>query len=134
MIRLLLIEDDEDHAELARSTICETGLPIQLEVSGSASEALEALQNKPPSMPHAILLDVRMPRMNGLELLKQLKSEDLLRDIPVYMTTTSSRAQDQEASRELGASGYFVKPFLVEDIRAVYMNCLGKTPEAAATP
>ena len=125
MMKILLVEDDEDHAELAMATIAATGLPISVTHASSAEDILRILQNDRQALTpisDAILLDIKMPRVDGITLLKKLKENAITQDIPVYMTTTSSRQSDQSTSLSLGAHGYLIKPFLIEDITCVYAN------------
>lgn len=125
MMKILLVEDDEDHAELAMATIAESGLPITVTHVSSAEDILRLLHNDRQALTQisdAILLDIRMPKVDGVTLLKKLKESAATQDIPVYMTTTSSRESDQNTCLSLGARGYLIKPFLVEDISEVYSD------------
>jgi CheY-like chemotaxis protein len=108
---LLLVEDDDldvmnvhralgQAAEIASITVCRDGV-----------EALELLRRGQLSMERLVIVaDLRMPRMSGLELLRELRADPKLRRTPVVVLTTSDDPQDRDAAFGLGAAGYFVKP------------------------
>jgi CheY-like chemotaxis protein len=67
-------------------------------------------ENRPPENPAVLLLDVKMPRMDGLEVLRQIKADERLKTTPVVMLTSSQDERDVRSSYELGANAYVVKP------------------------
>src|SRR5258708_806125 len=81
-----------------------------LNVAGNGEEALVRLRNQGNTLPGIILLDINMPRMNGLDFLKVLKTDDRLRRIPVVVLTTSKEEKDRLESFNLSVAGYMVKP------------------------
>lgn len=72
--------------------------------------AREQYEQREPGCPTVVLLDVKMPRLDGLEVLRQIKSDETLRSIPVVMLTSSQDESDIRTSYELGANAYIVKP------------------------
>ena len=82
----------------------------RLEVVNNGEEALSYLRNSANRRPCVILLDLNMPKMNGIEFLTIAKQDELLRKIPVVILTTSREDQDKMDSFNLGISGYMVKP------------------------
>jgi CheY-like chemotaxis protein len=107
---LLLVEDDSVDAMTVRRALKEVGSmrPLAHQINGE--EALNYLRAADADdMPGLILLDLNMPRMNGLEFLEHKQADDRLRDIPVVVLTTSTNARDIERSYELDAKGYIVK-------------------------
>ena len=76
--------------------------------AGDGQEALEVMANDPFD---AIILDVNMPRMNGLEFLEKVKSDENYSSIPVIMLTTEGQDEDRDKAMALGATAYIVKPF-----------------------
>ncbi len=82
----------------------------RLEVVNNGEEALSYLRNSANRRPCVILLDLNMPKMNGIEFLTIAKQDELLRKIPVVVLTTSREDQDKADSFNLGISGYMVKP------------------------
>jgi len=73
-----------------------------------------------------VLTDINMPNMNGLELVKAIKSDDILRSIPVVMVTTEGSEKRVQESMRLGANGYIKKPFQPEDIREILNRIMGE--------
>jgi len=119
MRSVLLVEDDIFDTMTAQKTFAKFSVPHQLHTAFNGEEALDMLLgrgNVPPlePLPELILLDLNMPRMNGLEFLAEVRATPVLRDIPVYITTTSDMAHERAAAAELAVSGYILKPFDVE--------------------
>ena len=85
-------------------------VPSPLEVAGNGEEALARLRKPEHSLPGIILLDLNMPRMNGIDFLKILKADDRFRRIPVVVLTTSKEDKDVVESFNLSVAGYMIKP------------------------
>ena len=110
-VRVLLVEDDADHAELVRRGLAGQGQRVELTVCADAEAALETLRLAGvETAPHLVLLDLRLPGMNGLQLLRELKSFPQLAPVPCVVLTTSEAEGDVARARELAASRYLVKP------------------------
>ena len=113
-LRVLLVEDDPDHAELVRRGLEEYGSQLQLTHVADGESALEYLKDRAPrntpGRPHLILLDLRLPRMDGLEVLREIKSSPDLADIPCVVLTTSRAEGDMLKAYRLHANSYLVKP------------------------
>jgi CheY-like chemotaxis protein len=113
-LRVLLVEDDPDHAELVRRGLEEYGSRLQLTHLADGESALEFLKDRAPrksaGRPHLILLDLRLPRMDGLEVLREIKSTPDLADIPCVVLTTSRAEGDMLKAYRLHANSYIVKP------------------------
>lgn len=111
--RILLIEDDPRDAELALAACQRANLtnPIDLVRDGAAAVAHlfgpAAAQNARPAL---ILLDLQIPQVSGLEVLRRIRSDDRTRNIPVVVLTVSQAARDASEARQLGASMFIVKP------------------------
>lgn len=107
---ILLIEDDDIDAMTVRRTLNELGAsnPLDREVDGE--RGLEFLRNPANPRPGLILLDLNMPRMNGIEFLAEIKRDPALRLIPVVVLTTSSEEGDRVAAFSNSVAGYMVKP------------------------
>lgn len=120
-VRILLVEDNEDDIVLAMNAFEEARLCNVIHVCRDGEEALAYLKQHPgqTSAPDLILLDINMPKMDGLQLLKLLKSDPLLRRIPVVMLTSSSREEDIVRSYDHGACSYVSKPVSFEEFRNV---------------
>ena len=102
--RVLVAEDDRFLRRACEMSLRQLGFTVLLAKDGE--EALALIKSDPPDL---ILLDLLMPKVNGLEVLRALKSRDDTRSIPVLILTNSSRAQDIEEIHVLGADGYQVK-------------------------
>lgn len=108
---ILLVEDLPADAMLVRTALKEGKIYCALDVVDDGEKALRYLASPPSGrLPDLVLLDLNLPRVNGHEVLKAMKDDDLLRAIPVVMLTTSDVERDIEASYDLGAAGYVTKP------------------------
>lgn len=111
---ILLVDDDEDDAQIALKAFRELGLEKRVRLARDGVEALEYLHGSRSRggapAPLLVLLDMSMPKIGGLEVLKAIRADPRTRNVPVVMLTTSSRPEDVERSYALGANGYIVKP------------------------
>lgn len=118
--RVVLVEDDLDIAELARIGLEDFG-GLHLTHYSSGEDALKWIETVRPDI---IILDYRMPGMNGAEVLLEIRRNEGIRDIPVIFMTASVMPQHVESLRQLGAAEVIAKPFdpltLAERIKAVY--------------
>ncbi|MAQ74961.1 MAG: response regulator [Aquimarina sp.] len=113
-LKILLIEDDEIERLKFDRVLKKNGLLHKLSLSHNGEEALEKLSTH-NFIPDIILLDLNMPKMNGLEFLKILKSDQHLKYIPVIILSTSNNIRDLKRCYEEGIAGYMVKPLKYED-------------------
>ncbi len=107
---ILLVEDDRIDVMTIKRALKELNVTNRLDVTGNGEEALTYLRNPENENPCIILLDLRMPRMNGVEFLGVVKRDETLKRIPVIVLTTSREEQDKVDSFDLGVAGYMVKP------------------------
>lgn len=107
---ILLVEDDMVDAMTVRRALKELQVTNPLTIKGNGEEALEFLNDPANEMPCIILLDLNMPRMNGIDFLKVIKNQSNLRSIPVIVLTTSKADQDVGTTFDLSIAGYMVKP------------------------
>lgn len=118
---LLLVEDDEIDVMTVRRALRELHVANPLDVAGNGEEALDYLKSH--DAPCLILLDINMPRMNGIEFLRVAKADEALCTIPVVVLTTSHEERDKLESFKLGVAGYMNKPVdyreFVETIRTI---------------
>jgi CheY-like chemotaxis protein len=116
MRRILLVEDDPKDVELTLTALEEYNLANEVVVARDGSEALDylycrgAFVGRPNDNPAVLLLDLKLPKVDGLEVLKQIKSDDNLRMVPVVVLTSSREEKDMVASYKLGVNAYVVKP------------------------
>jgi CheY-like chemotaxis protein len=114
--RILLAEDNPGDVELTLAALSENQLADEVVVVRDGSEALDYLLRsgahaaRPEGHPAVVLLDVKMPRVDGLEVLRRLKADASLRSIPVVMLTSSREESDLVESYRLGVNAYVVKP------------------------
>jgi two-component system response regulator len=115
---ILLVEDDIADVELTKETLKDSKIEINLEVVNDGVDALSFLRKQGPfkdkQTPDLILLDLNMPRMDGRELLEELKKDKTLKKIPVVILTTSSSEEDVEKGYCYGANCFITKPVGLE--------------------
>lgn len=120
---VLLVEDDEIDQMTVQRALKDIHVTNRLDIAGNGEEALAFLNDSRNQKPGIILLDLNMPRMNGIEFLSVIKKDDELKKIPVVVLTTSIEEQDKVRSFNLGVAGYMHKPVdymqFVEVIRTI---------------
>ena len=107
---ILLVEDDKIDAMTVKRALKDLKVRNELVHRLDGRQAIEYLQDPANARPCVILLDLNMPRMNGVDFLKRVKPDEKLRRIPVVVLTTSRQEQDVVESFDLGVAGYIVKP------------------------
>ncbi|MFN0123841.1 MAG: response regulator [Blastocatellia bacterium] len=126
--KILLVEDDENDVELTLTALDRYHLANEIEVVNDGQSALDFLfregsyADRPPGNPILVLLDLKIPRLDGLEVLRRIKSAACLRTIPVVMLTSSREEGDLLTSYNLGANAYVVKPLDFEQ----FMDHVGR--------
>jgi DNA-binding response OmpR family regulator len=114
--RILMVEDDEKDVELSLTALEDYNLVNEVVVAHDGEEALDylycrgAYETRGGESPAVMLLDLKLPKVDGLEVLKQVKSNETLRMIPVVVLTSSKEERDMVASYKLGVNAYVVKP------------------------
>jgi two-component system response regulator len=115
---ILLVEDDPDDAELAVMALRENHLVNEIKQVWDGEEALQFLFHEPESpLPHLVLLDLKLPKIGGLEVLRQLRSNPRTRRLPVVILTSSDEDKDLTASYDLGVNSYIRKPVDFDQFR-----------------
>ncbi len=109
---ILIVDDDEGHAILIRENLAAAGLPNRIEHFRDGQAILDFFFNttRPPRDTFLVLLDIRMPKVDGIEVLRRLKADPELRKLPVIMLTTTDDTREVERCHQLGCSGYIQKP------------------------
>jgi two-component system, response regulator len=124
-VEILLVEDSDADAELITRSLRKANLVNRLVRVRDGVEALEfifrtgAFKDRNAGYPRLILLDLKMPRMSGIDVLRRLKSDESSKYIPVVVLTSSAEAQDVQESYKLGANSYLVKPVAFADFTSV---------------
>jgi len=114
--RILYAEDSVEDVELTLAALEQNGLANEVVVARDGVEAVEylsrsgAFAGRPAGNPAVVLLDIKMPRMDGLEVLRWIRGHAQLRPLPVVMLTSSREEQDIIESYDLGVNAYVVKP------------------------
>jgi len=116
-IKILLVEDDDGHARLIERNLRKVNLTNPIERVCDGMEALEYLHNQGRfadrqryGPPRLVLLDINMPRMDGVEVLERIKADEHLRCLPVIMLTSTDNQVEIDRCYSVGASGYVAKP------------------------
>ena len=114
--RIVLAEDNPNDVELTLAALAEINLANEVVVLRDGAETLDYLYRRnvharrAPGNPAVLLLDLKMPKVDGLDVLRALKADEALKTIPVVMLTSSREEQDLVRSYKLGANAYVVKP------------------------
>jgi CheY-like chemotaxis protein len=112
---ILIAEDDEAHAALIQRNLKRAGLTGQQLRFGDGQQTLDFLQRRgdrqrTPGTPYLLLLDIKMPKVDGVEVLRRVKGDPELKKLPVIMVTTTDDPQEVARCHELGCSSYMPKP------------------------
>ena len=122
---ILLVDDDRVDVMTTKRALKDINVTNPVYTAGNGEEAIEMLRDGKTEKPGVILLDLNMPRMNGIEFLRVIKNDVSLKRIPVVVLTTSKEEEDKVESFSLGVAGYMIKPVdyikFVEVIRAINM-------------
>lgn len=122
-IEILLVEDDKVDILTLKRAFRDLKITNKLTVCENGLEALSFLRDSKNNIPGIILLDINMPKMNGLEFLKERQKDTIIKSIPVVVLTTSKAEQDKIESFNLGVAGYMIKPLdylqFIEVVRTI---------------
>lgn len=109
-VEILLVEDNPSDAELTLRALKQRNLANEVLLCRDGAEALEFFAKGSGPVPKVVLLDLKLPKVDGLEVLRHVKSDERTRTIPVVVLTSSREEPDIERAYELGANSYIVKP------------------------
>jgi len=131
-LRILVVEDNPDDVEITRRAFKQSSAPNELVVARDGRAVLDLLFGSgsdgtggPPLRPDLVLLDINLPKVNGFEVLEQIRADDAVSMIPVVMLTASVREEDVIRSYGLGANSYIQKPLVFESFLRV-LGVLGE--------
>lgn len=139
--RILLVEDNADDAVLARRALARCGLPVSLEVAADGMAALDLLTGTPPhAIPDLVILDLKLPRLGGLDLLARLRAAPATNLLPIVVLTTSLEDRDVREAYRRGANSYLRKPVSFDEFTEMvrhlvhYWVVLNRPPPAPEVP
>jgi len=121
LIKILLVEDDPNDVELTLSALRENHIANDVVVARDGEEALDYLfrggpyESRDAGEPAVVLLDLKLPKVGGMEVLERIKDDPRLRTLPVVVLTSSREEQDLVRSNNLGTNAYVVKPVDFQD-------------------
>jgi len=114
LVNILLVEDDEIDVMNVKRAFSKNNIKNPLFVAGNGVEALEMLKSVIIPLPRIIISDINMPKMNGIEFLKVLREDEKLKNISVFVMTTSNEDSDKIDAYNLNVAGYILKPLSFE--------------------
>ena len=123
--KILLVEDNPRDLELALAALEDSNLANEVAVARDGAEALDYLRRqgafaaRQDTLPVVVLLDLKLPKLNGLEVLARIRSDIALKQLPVVVLTSSREEPDLERCYELGVNAYIVKPVDFEQVIGV---------------
>lgn len=140
VINILLVEDNPDHVELILKALRDNKVLNEVHVATDGEEALDFLYRRgeyaSAPRPGLILLDIKLPKVDGMEVLRRVKADPNLMSIPVVMLTTSAGEKEILESYNYGANSYIVKPVdfeqfvkVIKDLR-LYWTLINSLPES----
>lgn len=124
---ILFVEDDEVDIQSVLRTVKKFALPLEFYIAKNGIEALDKLRGTSgveKIFPSLILLDINMPKMNGIEFLKILRTGTEFHHLKVYILTTAYTGRDKIATQNLNVAGYIVKPLEYSDLQTVYWSLM----------
>jgi CheY-like chemotaxis protein len=137
---ILLVEDDENDVFFMRRALQKAEIKFPLHVVPNGQEALDYLSGAGKfgdrdlyPLPSLVMLDLKMPFVDGFDVLAWIYSQVSLKEIPVVVLTSSSEERDRQKAKELGAKGYFVKPPTIDMVQEM-MRFVDEREQNAATP
>ncbi|MBF0224863.1 MAG: response regulator [Desulfobacterales bacterium] len=117
---IMTVDDSKSIRQMVSFTLKQEGYTVVEAIDGK--DALEQINKTPVNM---VITDLNMPKMDGIELIKSLRSEPKFKFMPIIMLTTESQASKKQEGKAAGATGWIVKPFKPEQLLAVIKKVLG---------
>jgi CheY-like chemotaxis protein len=114
MVSILLVEDDEVDVMNVKRAFTKNNIKNQLFIAGNGVEALELLDSGIIPLPRIVILDINMPKMNGIEFLKNIREDEKFKTLSVFVMTTSNEDKDKIDAYNLNVAGYILKPLSFE--------------------
>lgn len=121
---ILLVEDDEDDIAFFQDALQEVCPQCEFLFAHHGLEAIKKLNLLKPIKPHFIFVDLNMPIMNGYEFIKEIRQVDSLKEIPAFVLSTSNDPSIKEKSMKAGATEFFTKPVMANDLKSLIAEVL----------
>lgn len=131
LYRILIIEDNATDVALIEEALSEHGIRYELEAIDDGQRAVDHLQHiESHSKPDLIILDLNLPRRDGLEILVRYRMHIPLADVPIVIVTSSNSPSDQQRAKTMGANDFIRKPMNLDDFLALGQRFRSFLPEA----
>jgi two-component system response regulator len=118
----MLVEDNIDDQFLTKRTLRKAGIN-SIRVAGDGQEALNVLLTSGEPLPELLILDLRLPKTDGLKVFAELRRQERTRALPVLILTSSDDPEDREACFKLGAIDYLIKPLEISELKQQLSRC-----------
>jgi len=120
---ILIVEDEENHILIIRKAMeAIRDINCELLVAYDGEEVMQFLNSPTLPLPDLILMDIKLPKKNGFELLQEIRQQPRLKIIPIIIFTSSNRQQDVQRCYELGGNSYIIKPMNFEEFKQIIFN------------
>ena len=133
MRECLLIDDDQDDQEIFKMCIDKVSGDINCTTMDDAPMAIAMLNANPGYIPGHIFIDMNMPKMNGIECLKVLRTMERLNATKIFMYSTTSVQSSLDEAKQSGASGFIIKPSTAPELREILSKLFSTVPEQTGT-
>jgi len=118
---VLLVEDNSDDEFLARRVLRKAGITV-IRVARDGQEALDMLLTSGEPLPEMLILDLRLPKIDGLKVFSELRRQEKTMSLPVLILTSSDDPEDREACLRLGALAFLIKPLELNDLKQLFSS------------
>jgi len=118
---VLLVEDNSDDEFLARRVLRKAGITV-IRVARDGQEALDMLLTSGEPLPEMLILDLRLPKIDGLKVFSELRRQERTMSLPVLILTSSDDPEDREACLRLGALAFLIKPLELNDLKQLFSS------------
>lgn len=131
---ILFAEDSDDDTFFARRCFAASGSKFQLRRCVNGRDLCLELRNCGEALPCAVVLDIKMPLMDGFETLKWIREQPACRHLPVFVLSSSTIQEDKDRARQLGATEYLVKPHSLPDLEKLLKKLAARLSEDSSPP
>lgn len=133
-LSILLADDSDDDAFFTQRCFAVSGHPFEIRRCSNGTELVRALESCGPELPRAVILDLKMPLMDGFETLQWIRRQPALLALPVVILSSSGLQEDQDRARALGATEYLVKPTSLAQLERMIKDLLARLSRPSQPP